>query len=330
MLLRTTRPRRPGSRTAPGSRRRRIDSGIGNNDELARSSRWTSTATARRTSSRSIRQRRSMDRAHLDLERHADSPRATAASKSTGGYSANSQFFAMDINGDGKMRHLELYPNCVTSCKPRDLDLERHRRSPRASSRPGLATRPARSSIAMDINGDGKTDIVELYDYFGAVPPRSGCRPARASSPVATRLRRCIERHAEPLSSRWTSTATARRTCSSCTRSSGRYQRKTWLSNGNGFALVSDGQRMPFDTTPRSSSPRTSTATAETTSSRSYPFGLDVHAARSGMSPRQRLRRRARRQRDRQRHRHQVPGDGRQRRRTDGDGRARTSGAVGK
>ncbi len=80
---------------------------------------------------------------------------------SAGGYSTNSRFLSMDINGDGKLDMVELYSNWGTY--QRVTWLSNGTTFTNASSAGGISYNTNTQFFAMDVNGDGKSDLIELY-----------------------------------------------------------------------------------------------------------------------------------------------------------------------
>jgi RHS repeat-associated protein len=156
---------------------------------------------------------------------------------SAGGYNTNSRFLGMDINGDGKLDMVELYPNWGTY--QRVTWLSNGTTFTNASSAGGISYRTDAQFYAMDVNGDGKSDLVELYPAgFGAAGRRIWLSTGTGftsgtldtSMPWST-------------SSRYLTmdvNGDGKTDMLELYPFLGTYQRKTWLSTGYSFTLVSN------------------------------------------------------------------------------------------
>jgi RHS repeat-associated protein len=82
--------------------------------------------------------------------------------------SDNSRYFMLDVNGDGKTDLVEQYPSVWLAPEGRRVWLSNGTAFTEGPSQ-NFDTDPKYLVLTMDVNGDGRTDMVQLKDYFNYV-----------------------------------------------------------------------------------------------------------------------------------------------------------------
>lgn len=183
--------------------------------------------------------------------------RQTATGVSQGGYSKDSRFLAMDVNGDGRTDVVELY-SCgifpVHYC--RATSLSNGTGFTLASSDPGITFGADRQFHPADVNGDGRYDLLEFYPAgFGAGGRRIWMSTGTgfAAGAMDTGMQFSTP-DADGNGSRFLImdvNADGRSDMVELYPFLAMYTRRTWVSTGYGFTLASTDSAMPSAGTAR-------------------------------------------------------------------------------
>lgn len=175
-----------------------------------------------------------------------------AAGTSDGNVSnvSTAEYFAIDINGDAKTDILEIYNACLILCvRYRVAWISTGSGYVQSSSETGMATGTKTRFLTGDVNGDGKSDVVEVYESWGSMRRRvwlsDGTRFNQASDGCCMKTTSDDSRYfaldvngdgksdlVEQYPSVWLQPE----------------GRRVWLSNGSAFT---EGQSQNFDTDPK-------------------------------------------------------------------------------
>ncbi|HEX5060777.1 MAG TPA: RHS repeat-associated core domain-containing protein [Kofleriaceae bacterium] len=162
----------------------------------------------------------------------------------------DADYFAIDINGDGKTDMLEIYNACFILCtRYRVAHISTGSGFVQSSSDSGMATATTTRFLTADVNGDGKGDIIELYESWGSERRRvwlsDGTRFNQASDACCMKTTSADSRYFALDVNGDGKTDLVEQYPSVLFGAEGR---RVWFSNGTAFT---EGQTLNFDTDPK-------------------------------------------------------------------------------